>query len=364
VIPAITVLAETWLPRFKTGLGEVQKKLEPVTDALGALFGSLSNKEVALIFGALVAAIVAGFVAIAAAAVIAFIAANAALLGIPIAIAAVGVAIALLVAHWDDIKAKTEEIWNGIKAFLDENFGFLRGIAEAAWKDMLAKATFAWDSIKNYIETALAVIRDIINIAVAILHGDWQAAWDGVKQLVSDVWDGIKTQIDISIELIKGIFAGFPSYLIGLAGDWLNAGGQLAQALLNGMRDMFTGAVGIAGDIAKTIVNAIVDLVNTEIIDRINDLLDIKINNPFGKDIHINPPDIPRIPSLAAGGIVPGALGVPVYALVHGGEEITRAGQPAGNGSRSQVFYGPVTVQVKAGGPSTAEELERMLRWG
>lgn len=160
---------------------------------------------------------------------------------IPAAILAIILAIGYLSEHWDAIKAKTLEVWTGISDFLNEKFGFLKGIMEAAWTDMLAKATFAWDSIKNYVETAIAVIRDIINIAMAVLHGDWGLAWDGVKQLVSDVWDGIKTQIEISIDLIKGIFAGFPSLILAALGDLgsllYDAGKAILQGLWNGMKD-------------------------------------------------------------------------------------------------------------------------------
>jgi len=34
----------------------------------------------------------------------------------------------------------------------------------------------------------------------------------------------------------------------------------------------------------------------------------------------------------------------------------------AGNTSRTQNFYGPITVQVSSSGASLAEELERILR--
>jgi hypothetical protein len=261
VIPGVQKLATEWLPKIRRAFEQVKEAIQPLTDALGKLFASLSNKEIALIFGAVSAAIVAGFVAIAAAAVIAFVAENAALLGIPIAIAAIAVAVALLVKHWDDIKTKTMEVWDTISDFIDEKLGFLKGIMEAAWKDMQAKLQFAWDTMKNYIDTVLNVIRDVINIVMAVLHGDWQAAWDGIKQLVTDVWDGIKTQIDATLELIKGIFSGFPSYILGLVGSWASAGASLAGALVGAIKDAIGGLAGAIGGFVGDVETAFTNLI-------------------------------------------------------------------------------------------------------
>ena len=354
IIPAV----QDFLPKAVAAAKEAWEKAQPAVETFKAgletvgkaakgLFEFIASNKVAMI---------ASITAIGVAIAIAFGPASLAVA----AIAGIILLVGYLSQHWDQIKAKTLEIWNGISDFLNERFGFLKGLFEAAWTDISAKVQFAWETIKNYVTTYLQVIIDIFDFWKAIFSGDWGAAWDAIKQLVSDVWEGIKTQIDITIQLIEGMFAGFPSYLLGLLGDWANVGGQLALSLLNGMKDMFTGAVGIAGDIGKTVVNAIIGLINSEVIDRINSLLEFTIPVPLGPDIHINPPDIGHIPTMARGGIVArptlallGEAGPEMVVPLRGGA--TRSGQ--GN-----VFYGPVTIQVQNPSDDMWAELERQLR--
>jgi hypothetical protein len=66
------------------------------------------------------------------------------------------------------------------------------------------------------------------------------------------------------------------------------------RGLVNGI----SGAASFVGDVAKNVVNSIIDFINRNMIDGLNDLLEFTIAG-----ITINPPDIPRIPRLHEGGI-------------------------------------------------------------
>jgi len=259
VIPGVQKLATEWGPKLKEMFLGIKEALTPVYDALKGPFvdGLRTIGEAFMALGKLIGEhkelmIALGVVIVAIVAVI---------MTIPLAILAVILAIGFLAEHWDAIKNKTQEVWNGISDFLNEKFGFLKGIMEAAWKDMQAKLQFAWDTMKNYIDTVLNVIRDVINIVMAVLHGDWQAAWDGIKQLVTDVWDGIKTQIDATLELIKGIFSGFPSYILGLVGSWASAGASLAGALVGAIKDAIGGLAGAIGGFVGDVETAFTNLI-------------------------------------------------------------------------------------------------------
>jgi len=296
---------------------------------------------------------------------------------IPAAILAIITAIGFLSEHWDEIKEKTLEVWDTISDFLDEKLGWMRGIMEAAWTDMLAKVTFAWDTIKNYVETTINVVKDVINIAMALLHGDWQAAWDGIKQLVTDVWEGIKTQIDTSIELVKGVFAGFPSYLLGLAGDFLNAGLSLGGAILSGLLSGLKAVPDLLGDLTEQVWSALKAVINIGI-QAINDLipnsLDFKVK---GVGVSIGLPDNP-IPSLASGtpyfggGLaLVGEQGPELLALPGGSRVYSNADSRQIVSERTSIgrqgptynIYAPVYVTPPANdGDWLARELEKQVR--
>ena len=109
------------------------------------------------------------------------------------------------------------------------------------------------------------------------------------------------------IDDVVSFFVGIPETLLGLYIDYLNAGKNLASGLISGMVSGIKGAAGFTLGLAKDIINAITGFINDNLIDPFNDLLEVKIPIPFAPDINVNPPDIPRIPELAQGGIVKGS---------------------------------------------------------
>ena len=375
LIPSIQKLAAEWLPRIQEGFAQAREKMQPFIDAVDgplktALAWLMDHKEILVAGLASVAAVIGGVLLTATIAwAAAMIAATWPIIAVVAAIALIGIAIYELVAHWDEIKAKTLEVWNGISDFLNEKFGFLKGLFEAAWTDMLAKVTFAWDSIQNYITTIIAVVHDIINIAMAVIHGDWGLAWDGIKQLVSDVWDGIKTQIDITIELIKGVFAGFPSYLLGLAGDFLSAAASLGSSIGSGIKDGIVSGISTigekAGEIGDALIGALKDAWNAAI-QWADDNFALHIPGVSVKGVTLLPdidfdPDFSGL-KLARGGIVTR----PTLALLGEGgpEAVIPLGGNQTSIARQGGFtnYGRVDIHLENPSPNFLEELERQLR--
>jgi hypothetical protein len=127
------------------------------------------------------------------------------------------------------------------------------------------------------------------------------------------------------------------NWLTGLPGKAANAIGNLGSLLYDKGRDLIQGmvngisqAAGFVGDVAKTVVNSIIRFINSEAIDRINRLLEFKIAG-----VTINPPDIPRIPLLAAGAVIER----PTLAVVgEAGREVVLPLGPGMGARRSQLM--------------------------
>jgi hypothetical protein len=113
----------------------------------------------------------------------------------------------------------------------------------------------------------------------------------------------IKATAKLSVALLKWLVDIGPDLIKGLAGFALELARSLVTAVLEAFSDL--GKFGL--EIGKAFANGIISVVNTQIIDRINKLLEFTIDPPGpGPKLTINPPDIPRIPMLAEGGIVTG----------------------------------------------------------
>ncbi len=104
--------------------------------------------------------------------------------------------------------------------------------------------------------------------------------------------------------------------LIVELGDWMvndgvpkmiEFGTDLGVALRDGFVDLLGKAWTGSSSFARALANNVVSFVNDYVIDPLNGLLEFTIPGPFGSSFTVNAPDIPRIPALAAGGIVDGA---------------------------------------------------------
>jgi len=287
------------------------------------------------------------------------------------------------------VRDALEIIGQIIQMFVDT----VEPIFSALWDGFTTVVTVAFEVIENTVEVALAVIRGLFDAGKALLQGDFGAIWDALKGIVTDAMDAIgdlvSTSFDAIIEFISGIpgkildfateflsisvqlgeslVAGFldlaPEVIKGLVtmifdvGSWiintgipklLGYGADLGKSILDGLTDGLSSALSGLGGVAKSVVNSIIDLINSAVIDSINDLLEFKIPGPFGTSITINPPDIPNIPKLADGGIVTS----PTLALI--GEAGPEAVVPLSSARAPQNLGGStfnITVQSGVGDP-------------
>ena len=174
---------------------------------------------------------------------------------ITLAVIAIGALIAigvLLYKHWDVVKAKAVEVWDGIKVKFEEFKNWLGNVFSTDWSQ---KFGFLGDILNGF----------LVNI---------KNKWDSIKQ----IFQGI-------IDFVAGVFTG----------NWSRA--------WQGVVNIFSGIMGTLGAIVKSPLNAVISLINAAI----SGLNRISINIPNwipgfgGKSFGLN---IPKIPYLARGGII------------------------------------------------------------
>ena len=116
-------------------------------------------------------------------------------------------------------------------------------------------------------------------------------------QLLPDVLKGLGQLFVDLVAALPGLFLK----LLELAGQ---LGKDVGKAIIDGIVEGVKALINMGTDAARGFVNAIIGFINKQLIDRINSLLEFSIPVPMAPDIKINPPDIPKIPMLADGGIV------------------------------------------------------------
>jgi hypothetical protein len=242
-----------------------------------------------------------------------------------------------------------------------------------------------WPRISQVIGGALRIIRGVVQVITALIRGDWAEVWEGIKAIVSGAWEAIQGIIGAAVEAVRttlgvaleiwgslfkaawdGIVSGVRtaldsvvSFFAGLPGRIVSAVSALGSMLATWVQGAFAALLGAAAtffvskvlpfflNLPGAIISAVGDVVGKfyelgkeamgaffrGVSDSVRDapegLFDPLL--PFG--------DRFRIPGFQSGGIVPGRLGQPVLAVVHGGERIIPPNKAAAAGV---VNYTPV----------------------
>lgn len=167
---------------------------------------------------------------------------------------------------------------------------------------------------------------------------------DMIKWIVNDgIPLLIKATAKLSVALLKWLVDIGPDLIKGLAGFAAELAKSLITAVIGALSDL--GKFGL--EIGKAFANGIISVINTQIVDRINKLLEFTIDPPGpGPTFKINAPDIPRIPMLAEGGIVNG----PTLAMI--GEAGPEAVIPL-SGRNMPNMGNNITINVNGGDPNS-----------
>ena len=99
--------------------------------------------------------------------------------------------IAVARAAWGFVQAYVERVVTIVRAVVS---GFVSAVTYvwSRWgEEIKATATKAWEFIRIYVETALNVIRGVIQTVTALIKGDWSGAWQAIKDTVKAGVDGV-----------------------------------------------------------------------------------------------------------------------------------------------------------------------------
>lgn len=161
-----------------------------------------------------------------------------------------------------------------------------------------------------------------------------------------------------AIDEVIGFVQSIPGRIGGFVGAVAEAAAGVGRAIINGIADGISGAAGFVADVVSGLGRALTDMINTQVIDRINNAIPDKWELP-GPVPDINLPDnpLPRL-SFFAGGLVGGAPGEPVLAILHGGERVVPAGADYGG---STIVIEAINVTLPDGDEATARRAGRMI---
>lgn len=268
----------TWISEHKPLIEDLILVIGSFAVAWGLVTGAMNLWNIAVgiwnSIGAIATAVTTGFGA-------AMAAVNWPLL---IVVAAIGAVIAigvLLYKHWDVVKAKAIEVWNGIKETINK---FCDNVKESI-EQFKTKVLIAWDNIKNK-------FNEFKNWLGSVFATDWTQKFGAFGEILN----GFFRNVQNIFNSVKQIFSGVIDFIAGVfTGNWSRA--------WQGVVNVFKGIVSGLASIIKSPLNAVISLINSAIsgLNRISVDIPSWVPGFGGKTFGLS---IPKIPYLAKGGII------------------------------------------------------------
>lgn len=127
--------------------------------------------------------------------------------------------VAFFIAHWPQISAVIGRVFDVAREVIVNALTviaqIIKGVTAAIvfiWQnwgaDILAFVSAVFTNIGQVIGGALDVIQGIFRLFKAVFTGDWKGAWDAVKQILSGAWELIKGVVNLGLTVIKGALSG------------------------------------------------------------------------------------------------------------------------------------------------------------
>ncbi len=248
---------------------------------------------------------------------------------------------------WDILVTIVKTAFNILVPLIKFGWAVVKFMFVTAWDFVVMCVKIAWAVIKNYVLIGVYLITGIIGVAMALLRGDWGTAWDIIKETVGNIWDSIKEIIMTGVDEAWKFIVGLGLRIWNMRDEFLEVGKSVGKAILDGLLEMFDTTLDFAKDVGKQVVNAMISLINTLIINKLND---ISLPMPFGlPDVEF--PNIPPIPTiLGQGGIAMN----PTLAIVGDVPEAIIPLDRLGGFGEGMQFWAPVYLTIEAEEPYEA----------
>ena len=156
---------------------------------------------------------------------------------------------------WPIIQAVVETAWAGIVAAVDvihavydtisSVLGTIQSVFETVWPAVVTAVETAWDSITTAVDRVHAIYDTISGVL------------DDIKTYFTDAWDDVKTTVETGVDDVITAVGELPGRAISALGDLsstlYNAGADLIQGFIDGVKSMIPDLDGVLGGITDHI---------------------------------------------------------------------------------------------------------------
>lgn len=170
---------------------------------------------------------------------------------IPAAILAIVTAVGILSNNWDEIRAKTEEVW-----------GAIPGPIQAALEFILQHVISKLQGIQQVFEATWQILSNIVSLFANLVQGDWAAAWNNLQNIATGV-------VNLLLGFLQTAFGQLPQIILTAmqtAVTYINDNWQqILNSVINFLTQILNNVTSYFGQILSSVTTSLTNLLNTVI---------------------------------------------------------------------------------------------------
>ena len=182
--------------------------------------------------------------------------------GIVVAIAALIAIGVLLYKNWDKIAALAGTVWGKVKSAAQDAFNWIKsnwplllpillgpiGVAAALiirhWQQIKAAVTTALNAIKSAVQTAWNAIVGIVTATGNAIRAAVVTAWNATRAAVSAALNAIRSAVTAGFNAVVSVVRTAMNALVSAIRGAIGKARSAAQAIANAVKAVFAGAAG------------------------------------------------------------------------------------------------------------------------
>jgi len=157
------------------------------------------------------------------------------------------------------IQTVITSVMNVINAIITTVLAAINGDWSGVWEGIKNIVSSVWNGIKSIVSGAINAVVGVVSSVLHNISGIFSSVWNGIKGAVSGAWKGITSAVSSGISSMMGFITSIPKRIMGVfskAGSWLiNAGRDIIQGLVNGIKKAVGGAVSAVKDAVGNVID-------------------------------------------------------------------------------------------------------------
>lgn len=181
----------------------------------------------------------------------------------------IGLMVYAVIKHWDDIKAKTLEIWNGVKdtvvgAFqwmYNHNYYFenLVNFIRDAWNIIFSDAQFMWNTITSALTAIWTSLQETIKVIWTAISIVTSTIWTGIYNTLFALWQSLKAQASEAWSSISATIGNVLSSITSAFTNMVNSAFDWGRNLIGNFIEGINSAISRLKEIASRAAGAVSD---------------------------------------------------------------------------------------------------------